>query len=65
MTAKEAIEALQVLGLSVFYESHDETSATIFDSNELRETVRNLIDGAGFSPDTMIGTVDPKSHSKS
>lgn len=65
MTVKEAIEALQILGLSVFYESHNESRATIFDSSELREAVRNMIEDAGFSPAGMIGMVDPKSRSKS
>lgn len=65
MSAKQAIENLQVLGLSVFYESNDQSRETIFDSQDLRETVRNMIEDAGFSPDAMIGTVDPKSHCKS
>lgn len=64
MSAKSAIEALQVLGLSVFYEHHGQPRATIFDSNELQETLRNLIEGAGCSPDTMIGAVDPNSNCK-
>lgn len=64
MSAREAIDALQVLGLSVFYEHPGESRGTIFDSRELRDTLRNLIEGAGHSPDAMIGTVDPKSRSK-
>ena len=65
MSAAAALEAMQVLGLSVFYEHHDESKGTIFDSNELRENVRNIIEGAGYSPDAMIGTLDPKSYFKS
>src|ERR1700755_2995579 len=65
MSAKEAIDAIQVLGLSVFYEHSEQKRETIFDSGELRETLRNLIEGSGYSPDAMIGTIDPKSRVKS
>lgn len=64
MSVKETIEALRVLGLSVFYEHPNQSGGTIFDSIELRETLRNLIEDAGCCPDTLIGAVDPKSNSK-
>jgi hypothetical protein len=65
MSAIAAMEALQVLGLSVFYEIHDPERKTIFDSDDLRSSVQGIIEGAGVSPDAMIGTIDPKAHSKS
>ena len=65
MSAEDAREAMQLLGISVFYEHEGESRETIFDSTELRENLRNIIEGAGYSPDAMIGTLDPKSHSKS
>jgi hypothetical protein len=65
MSAIAAMEALQVLGLSVFYDSHDVERKTVFDSDDLRSSVKGIIEGAGVSPDTMIGTIDPMAHSKS
>jgi hypothetical protein len=59
------MKALQVLGLSVFYDSRDAEKKTVFDSDDLQRSVRGIIEGAGVSPDTMIGTIDPKGHSKS
>lgn len=64
MTPEEGIEALQILEASVFYENSDEERKTIFNSIELRETVQGIIEGTGHSPDAMIGTIAPKSHSK-
>jgi hypothetical protein len=65
MSAIAAMEALQVLGLSVFYDSRDAERKTVFDSDDLRSSVQGIIEGAGVSPDAMIGTIDPKGHSKS
>jgi hypothetical protein len=65
MSAIAAMEALQVLGLSVFYDSRDAERKTVFDSDDLRSSVQGIIEGTGVSPDAMIGTIDPKGHSKS
>jgi hypothetical protein len=65
MTAIEAIETVKILIASVFYENTKENRKTVFDSNELRDTARGIIEGTGHSPDAMIGTIAPKSHSKS
>lgn len=64
MSGEEAIEALQVLGVSVFYDNKEEDKKTIFNSSDLRNTVRGIIEGTGHSPDAMIGAIAPKSHSK-
>ena len=65
MSAPAAREALQVLGLSVFYERRGIERETVFDSGDLRESVRGIIEETGCSPDALIGTIDPKGHSKS
>jgi hypothetical protein len=65
MSAVAALETLQVLGLSVFYESRDAERKAVFDSDDLRSSVQGIIEGAGVSPEAMIGTIDPKAHSKS
>lgn len=64
MSAQKGIEALQLLGVSVFYENSDDKNETIFNSRDLRETVKGIIEEAGHSPDAMIGTIVPNSHSK-
>jgi hypothetical protein len=65
MSAVAVMEAVQVLGLSVFYDSRDTDRTTLFNSDDLRSSVQGIIEGAGVSPDAMIGTIDPKGHSKS
>jgi hypothetical protein len=65
MSAVEALEAVQLLGVSVFYEGSQDERTTIFNSIELRDCVRGIIEGAGCGPDEMIGTLDPKATSKS
>lgn len=64
MSGEQALEALQLLGVSVFYENQDKECKTIFNSNDLRKTVKGIIEGSSHSPDAMIGTIAPDSTSK-
>jgi hypothetical protein len=64
MSGEDTAEAIQVLGLSVFYDHQDDERKTFFDSEHLRDTVRGIIEGSGHSPDAMIGTVASNAHSK-
>lgn len=64
MSGEAVVEALQLLGVSVFYENKSEIRRTLFDSEELRVTIRGIIEGSRHSPDAMIGAMASKSHSK-
>lgn len=61
MSSEGAIQALQVLGVSVFYESKYEEQKTVFDSGDLRETLKGIIETSGHSPEARIGTIAPNS----